>query len=87
MSEFSIITVGRTPIGRARSSWRRPFLKQSRHVLALLMAAPFLAGAVATIALCWRDMPPAHIHTGGPGRRPRRESLPMTASPRGRAAS
>ena len=63
MSEFSIITVGRTPIGRARSPWRRPFLKQPRHVLALLVAAPFLAGAVAAIALGWRDMPPARIYT------------------------
>jgi predicted ferric reductase len=63
MSEYSIITVGRTPIGRARSPWRRPALKQPRLVLAALLATPVAMGAAATIALYWRDLPPARIHT------------------------
>jgi predicted ferric reductase len=63
MSDYSIITVGRTPIGRARSAWRRPLLNAPRHVLAVLLVTPVAAGAAACVGLWWYDSPPSRIHT------------------------
>ncbi len=41
----------------ARQRWRRPPLRQPRHVLAALLVAPAAAGAAGTLWLWWRGTP------------------------------
>ena len=43
----------RRPAGRGSPHWRRPLLRQSRYVLASLLAAPAVAGAIAVLWLWW----------------------------------
>ncbi len=43
--------------GAARRGWRRPPLRQPRHVLAALLVAPAVAGAAGTLWLWWRGTP------------------------------
>lgn len=43
----------RRPAGRGSPHWRRPLLRQSRYVLAGLLAAPAVAGAIAALWLWW----------------------------------
>jgi predicted ferric reductase len=49
----------------ARHAWRRPLLRQPRHVLMSLPMAAFAAGAAATVWLWWRGMPADGISTLG----------------------